>query len=399
MFDQMVDGTFWSVVNTTEDYANGMSSYFEGVFAAQGKTMSVCIGANTYTDSDPFISALEFLMVTDSLYNSTDFSKNGLSLVARHAFGYSGSIIRYPDDPFDRFWEPLGGINSTVAGNRNVSVSAFWNLPPLKIFETALTTNGIQPMEWNWPAVSLPKSTYYIALYFADASNSSSRVFDITINSISYYRNLNVTPTGTCVFATKWPLAGPTKITLTPPVGSNIGPLINGGEVFDLLVLGGVTTTRDVIALNKVKDSLKNPPLDWNGDPCLPRQYSWTGIRCSEGHRIRVITLNLTSMGLSGSLSPSIANITALTGIMLGNNNLSGPIPDLSSLKRLETLDLGDNQFSGEIPSSLGNINSLRELFLQNNNLTGLVPNNLDGKSGLNLRISPGNNFASPPPS
>lgn len=95
VFDQMVDGTFWSVVNTTEDYANGMSSYFEGVFAAQGKTMSVCIGANTYTDSDPFISALEFLMVTDSLYNSTDFSKNGLSLVARHAFGYSGSIIRY----------------------------------------------------------------------------------------------------------------------------------------------------------------------------------------------------------------------------------------------------------------------------------------------------------------
>lgn len=95
MFDQMVDGTLWSVVNTTEDYANGMSSYYEGVFAAQGKTMSVCIGANTYTDSDPFISALEFLMVADSLYNSTDFSKFGLRLVARHAFGYSGPIIRY----------------------------------------------------------------------------------------------------------------------------------------------------------------------------------------------------------------------------------------------------------------------------------------------------------------
>jgi hypothetical protein len=95
VFDQMVDGTLWSVVNTTEDYANGMSSYYEGVFAAQGKTMSVCIGANTYTDSDPFISALEFLMVADSLYNSTDFSKFGLRLVARHAFGYSGPIIRY----------------------------------------------------------------------------------------------------------------------------------------------------------------------------------------------------------------------------------------------------------------------------------------------------------------
>ncbi|KAE8077007.1 hypothetical protein FH972_015616 [Carpinus fangiana] len=398
-FDQMVDGTFWSVVNTTEDYANGMSSYYEGVFVAQGKTMSVCIGANTYTDSDPFISALEFLIVADSLYNSTDFGKFGLRLVARHAFGHSGPIIRYPDDPFDRFWEPLGGISSTVAGNRNVSVSSLWNVPPLKIFETALTTNGIQPIEWNWPPVSLRNSRYYIALYFADARNWSSRVFDITINNISYYRNLNVTPAGACVFATQWLLAGPTKITLTPPSGSDIGPLINAGEVFELLVLRGRTATRDAIALNDVKHSLTNPPLDWNGDPCLPSQYSWTGITCSEGPQIRVITLNLTSMGLSGSLSPGIANMTALTDIWLGNNSLTGPIPDLSSLKRLQTLDLGDNQFSGEIPSSLGNINSLRELFLQNNNLTGLVPNNLNGKSGLNLRISPGNNFATPAPS
>lgn len=95
VFDQIVDGTFWAVVNTTEDYANGMSSYYEGVFLAQGKTMSVCIGSNTYTDSDPFISALEFVILHDSLYNSTDFKSNGLRLVARHSFGYNGPIIRY----------------------------------------------------------------------------------------------------------------------------------------------------------------------------------------------------------------------------------------------------------------------------------------------------------------
>lgn len=100
VFDQMVDGTLWSVVNTTEDYAKGLSSYYEGVFLAQGKTMSLCIGANTYTDSDPFISALEFVIVKDSLYNSTDFETYGLSLVARHAFGYSGPNIRYVQSCF-----------------------------------------------------------------------------------------------------------------------------------------------------------------------------------------------------------------------------------------------------------------------------------------------------------
>ncbi|KAG2727490.1 hypothetical protein I3760_01G159700 [Carya illinoinensis] len=395
VFDQIIDGTLWRMVNTTEDYANGMPTYFEAVFVAQGKFMSLCIAANTYTDSDPFITALEFLIVEKSLYNSTDFGKYGLGLVARHAFGFSGPIIRYPDDHFDRFWLPFGGNYSTPAGNRNISVSSFWNLPPSKIFETDLK---VQPMELNWPPLSLPNSTYYIALYFADDRNWSSRVFDVSINTVSYYRELNVTPAGASVFATRWPLSGATKITLTPAVGSNIGPLINAGEVFEVLTLEGKTTTRDVIALEKVKDSLKNPPLVWNGDPCLPRQYSWTGISCSKGPQIRVITLNLTNMGLSGSLSPSIANMTALTSIFLGNNNLTGPIPDLSSLKMLEMLHLENNQFSGEIPSSLGAIDGLRELFVQNNNLTGLVPSILK-KPGLNLKTSPGNNFSSLPPS
>ncbi|KAK7859153.1 putative leucine-rich repeat receptor-like serine/threonine-protein kinase At2g14440 [Quercus suber] len=398
VFDQMVDGTFWNVVNTTVDYANNAASYYEGVFVAQGKTMSLCIGSNKYTDSDPFISALEFLIVGKSLYNTTDFGNFGLSLVARNSFGYSGPIIRYPDDQFNRFWEPSRDNDSTVSENRNISVSGFWNVPPLKVFEAALTTTKVQPLVLNWPPASLSNSMYYIALYFADDRNSSSRVFNISINDVPYYRTLNVTPAGACVFATRWPLRGPTKITLTPAVGSDIGPLINAGEIFEVLDLGGRTATRDVIGLSRVKDSLKNPPLVWNGDPCMPRQYSWSGITCSYGPRIRVISLNLTSMGLSGSLSPSIVNMTALTNIWLGNNSLTGPIPDLSSLKMLETLHLEGNQFSGSIPSSLGDIKGLRELFLQNNNLTGTVPNNLKDKPGLNLRTS-GNNFGSPPPS
>ena len=100
VFDQIVDGTLWSVVNTTTDYANGMSSFYEGVFLAQGNVMSVCIGANTYTDSDPFISSLEFIILSDSLYNSTDFKTYGLHLLARNSFGYSGPPIRYGQSYF-----------------------------------------------------------------------------------------------------------------------------------------------------------------------------------------------------------------------------------------------------------------------------------------------------------
>uniref|UniRef100_A0A6N2NJM3 Leucine-rich repeat-containing N-terminal plant-type domain-containing protein n=1 Tax=Salix viminalis TaxID=40686 RepID=A0A6N2NJM3_SALVM len=58
----------------------------------------------------------------------------------------------------------------------------------------------------------------------------------------------------------------------------------------------------------------QNAPFDCNGNPCMPRQFSWTGIACSEGSRIRVVTLNLTNLGLSGSLL-NAARLTALTGM------------------------------------------------------------------------------------
>ncbi|TYI41522.1 hypothetical protein ES332_A01G032700v1 [Gossypium tomentosum] len=401
VFDQIVDGTFWSVVNTTEDYGKGLSSYYEGVFEAKGNTMSVCVASNTYTVSDPFISSLEMLILGDSIYNTTKFDSHALHLVARHSFGHNGSIIMYPDDQFDRYWQPYEENVSVTASKKIPAVSGFWNIPPSKVFETALSTAQLESMELRWPPFSLPNSTYYIALYFADNSDSmssNSRVIDMHINDVRYYSNLVLSSEGAAVFATRWPLGGLTKITLSPAANSNGSPLINAGEIFDVLRLGGRTHTRDVIALEELKNSLRNPPLDWNGDPCLPRDYTWTGVKCSEGERTRVISLNLTGMGLLGSLSPSIANLTALNGIWLGNNSLSGVIPDLSSLKLLEILHLQDNQLTGEIPSSLGEMKSLRELFLQNNSLTGRIPSSLIGRPGLEVRTS-GNQFLSPPPS
>ncbi|KAJ4833768.1 hypothetical protein Tsubulata_012645 [Turnera subulata] len=333
VFDQMVDGTLWSVVNTTDDYANGMYSYYEGVFLAQANRMSFCLGSNTYTKSDPFLSALEFLILGDSLY---------LSL-----------------DQFDRIWEPFGEYDPTKSDNTNLSVSGIWNLPPQKLFERELA-NG-DPLVLKWPPAPLPNSEYYIALYFAD-DGGSSRVIDVSINGVPYFRNLNVRPVGEVVFTKRWPLGGVTNVTLTSTAGSSAGPLINGGEVFSLLPLGGRTRTSDVSVLKQLKSSFKKVPIDWSGDPCMPRQYSWTGITCSGGPHIRITSLNLTGMGLSGSLSSNISRLTGLTHIWLGSNNISGTIPDLGPLKMLRTLHLENNRLTGEIPSSLASLRGLREL-------------------------------------
>ncbi|KAJ1695651.1 hypothetical protein LUZ63_012349 [Rhynchospora breviuscula] len=401
VFDLIVDGNLWTMVNTTADYLAGSASYYEVVFPARGKTINVCLAGNpNYTKGDPFISSLEFIMLDDSVYNATDFGKKAMGLIARSKFGASGDTERYPNDRYNRYWQPFPDQIHAKTSTHNITSSAFWNLPPLDVFNTAIVADKGSPLAFQWPQqVSLQRSSYYVALYFADTLPKSSRNLSVYINGYQFYDGA-VTSDGVVVFSPEWILSGLTTLTLAPGSGSNLNlpPLINAGEVFGLLDLQNLTITRDVTSLLAIKQQISNPPEDWTGDPCMPPEYPWTGVTCTYVSRIRVVALNLSSMGLTGTISPSIANLTALVNISLAFNNFSSAIPDLGQLNYLTRLDLQDNHLTGSIPQSLGNISTLSELFLQNNNLTGQVPSSLLNNSKLNLRLHPGNNFSPDPP-
>lgn len=94
VFDQIIGGTKWSVVNTSEDYSKGQSSYYEIVVGVPGRTLSVCLAKNAKTLSSPFISALDVQSLEDTMYNSTDLGLYKLSLIARNSFGVDGDMIR-----------------------------------------------------------------------------------------------------------------------------------------------------------------------------------------------------------------------------------------------------------------------------------------------------------------
>ncbi|XP_002522232.4 probable LRR receptor-like serine/threonine-protein kinase At5g45780 isoform X2 [Ricinus communis] len=127
-------------------------------------------------------------------------------------------------------------------------------------------------------------------------------------------------------------------------------------------------------------------------DPC-----TWNMVGCSpEGF---VISLEMASTGLSGTLSPSIGNLSNLKTLLLQNNRLTGPIPEeMGKLLELQTLDLSGNQFAGDIPSSLGFLPHLSYLRLSRNKLSGQIPKlvaNLTGLSFLDLSF---NNLSGPTP-
>ena len=76
----------------------------------------------------------------------------------------------------------------------------------------------------------------------------------------------------------------------------------------------------------------------------------------------------------SGSLPPSLLNLPALRVIDLGGNSFTGALP-ASNAPSLQYLNFRDNSFSGSLsPAFLAGITSLSGLYLGNNALSGTLP-------------------------
>ncbi|KAL1357421.1 protein NSP-INTERACTING KINASE 2 isoform X1 [Arachis hypogaea] len=154
----------------------------------------------------------------------------------------------------------------------------------------------------------------------------------------------------------------------------------------------------EVVALIDLKSNLKDPRnvlSNWDDnavDPC-----SWAMVSCSADRF--VVTLAIPSQNLSGTLSPSIGNLTNLQTVLLQENNITGPIPsEIGRLQKLETLDLSENSFIGQLPDTLSHMNGLHYLRLNNNSFYGAIPSSLADMSQLAFLDISYNNLSGPVP-
>lgn len=112
---------------------------------------------------------------------------------------------------------------------------------------------------------------------------------------------------------------------------------------------------------------------------------SWIGVSCSPRHH-RVVSLNLKSLRLRGSIPKEIGNLSFLSFLDFGNNTFNGVIPnELGRLTRLKYLSLQMNNLTGEIPQSLGLLSRLQVLDLSDNDLYGYVPSSIFNISSLKI--------------
>ncbi|XP_073137164.1 probable leucine-rich repeat receptor-like protein kinase At1g68400 [Henckelia pumila] len=123
-----------------------------------------------------------------------------------------------------------------------------------------------------------------------------------------------------------------------------------------------------------VYSSIFNLHRNWTGPPCNKNNSSrWAGVGCSDWHVTRLV---LEGINLTGSLHPTtlLQNLTFLTKLSFINNNLNGPLPNLTNLMHLEQVLLSRNRFSGSIPSGYIDLPDLIGLELQENDLSGSIP-------------------------
>ncbi|KAH9306494.1 hypothetical protein KI387_010898, partial [Taxus chinensis] len=133
-------------------------------------------------------------------------------------------------------------------------------------------------------------------------------------------------------------------------------------------------SSSDEQALLALKNSITSDPSKilstWNANTGF---CNWTGISCNK--LMRVSAIDLGSLRLTGSISPSLENLTFLERLNISDNSFHGVIPELGhKLSNLKELYLWGNQLSGSVPTSLANCSKLTHLDLGINNLTGTVP-------------------------
>ncbi|CAM0879507.1 unnamed protein product [Alopecurus aequalis] len=141
-----------------------------------------------------------------------------------------------------------------------------------------------------------------------------------------------------------------------------------------LLAILMITAASDEAALLAFKAGLSNSSaLDsWNDSTGF---CSWEGVTCSRRRPTQVVGLSLPFLGLAGTISPAIGNLTFLQVLNMSSNDLYGAIPpSIGHLRRLQTLDMGSNMLSGMFPANLSFCTSLTTLILHYNQLNGQIP-------------------------
>ncbi|XP_016646982.1 PREDICTED: putative leucine-rich repeat receptor-like serine/threonine-protein kinase At2g19230 [Prunus mume] len=313
----------------------------------------------------PFISLIELRPLLSTSYAETNVS---LALVSRKDTGLLANDttynFRYPTDIHDRVWD-TESVNdeelqlSTPALVNKSYFHADFQIPSAIMSTAVATKNASDPLDVYLDAVD-NNPEYHVYLHFAEIqklpSHQQPRNLYIVLNGRPQEPSFVLPYLSTYTLHTTWPSTIFSSMSILKTDNSTLPPILNAYETYKAKKFLQLETNQgDIDAIENIKLSYKISK-NWQGDPCSPQAYKWGGLNCSyhESRPPRIISLDLSSSGLRGQISPSIANLSMIQALDLSNNNLTGPIPDfLSHMPNLTVLNLGQNKLRGQVPAGL----------------------------------------------
>jgi hypothetical protein len=248
-FDVYIGVNFWSMANIT---GADRPLYLEAIVVVPDDSVQVCL-VNTGTGT-PFISELDLRPLKTTLYPMTNATQ-GLVLFDRINFGDATGIVRYPDDPHDRFWLP--GVNvtswssiSTTQRVQNIDNDLFE--APSKVMQTAVTPrNASKNIEFSWDPYLQPKDPtpgYIGILHFSELQilpSNATRQFYVNLNGKPWYPEPYTPPylTTDAIYNSN-PNRGLAhyNISINATANSTLPPIINAVEVFSVISTTNVAT-------------------------------------------------------------------------------------------------------------------------------------------------------------
>ncbi|KAH0905720.1 hypothetical protein HID58_037547 [Brassica napus] len=306
----------------------------------------------------PFMSTLELRFLGND--NTTYDSPNGALFFSRRwDFGsLMDSPVRYVEDMYDRIWIPrnFGYCREINTSLPVLSDDNSYNLSSL-VMSTAMTpTNTTNPIAMTLEN-SDPNVRYFAYVHFAEVEDLSlrpnqTREFDIRINGVTVHAAFRPKYLQTNTFVLNPESQTDIVFSLVRTAKSTLPPIINALEIYIANSFSqSLTNEEDVNAVTGVNTSYK-VKRNWQGDPCMPNDYLWEGLNCSYDSLTppRITSLNLSSSGLTGLLSPSFSNLTMIQELLIKQwlNRR-----DTRVCVKTEVLEGFKNKLTGSVPSEL----------------------------------------------
>ncbi|KAJ6355012.1 hypothetical protein OIU77_005580 [Salix suchowensis] len=141
-------------------------------------------------------------------------------------------------------------------------------------------------------------------------------------------------------------------------------PLLSFFLLFLLLSTTTTTTADDAGTILKLASALTPTPKGWS--KTNSNGYcNWNGVKCDSSNN--VISINLASEGLSGTLPSELSTLSQLQSLSLQGNKLSGPLPSFANIASLKELYIGSNNFTSIPTDFFKGLTSLQTLSMNEN--------------------------------